>query len=218
MATIQTDRSGSWGDTATWVDGVVPGRGDIVTINTDHDVTISGERECASLSADGTTVFDTGGHLILRGGLTVAADAELATANSGEVNVDICPTVAGMTLQLGGKKTFDSLSIHGAPGGSGDSLVVIVLGGEIGINRKLRLYQCYTGSNHAEDKVTFDIAGRAVMFGGQLKRTVIASGALHAYGTKDEAGNTGVDFRLGRRRPMHRMARGCMVGTGLARN
>ena len=213
MAAFTSAQNGNWSTPATWGAATYPKSGDTATVQLGHTVTLTQTERARGLSLDGTLRYSHASRLILEYSFNSGSDAAITKATGADSVLEFRLLTDGGTLATAGAQTFDYFSAHSAGG-----LIVISLGTIIGVLKQFRSWTTSLWSNHAVSTVTFDVAGDAVAFGGQLKRIVIASGVLHAYGTKDEAGNTGVDFRLGRRRPMHRMARGCMVGTGLARN
>jgi hypothetical protein len=80
MATITSNQSGNWGDTSTWIGGVLPGDGDAVVISAGHSVkmnvdlsAVSGLFNVTIQGSDGTpgTLYwmdGTSGYLKLRSG------------------------------------------------------------------------------------------------------------------------------------------------------
>lgn len=58
-ATITSANTGLWGDASTWVGGVLPTNSDSVVVATGHTVTLVGDRECQSLTINGTLLITT---------------------------------------------------------------------------------------------------------------------------------------------------------------
>lgn len=73
---ITSNGTGPWSTAGSWVGGVVPVDGDVVTIQAGHTITVNGTNACTNLTVDGTLNFDATSNR----SLTVSGDMEV---NSG---------------------------------------------------------------------------------------------------------------------------------------
>ncbi len=85
-APIVSAGSGDWNNPATWVGGIAPGAGDIVTISNGHTVTVTANAACATILI-GSAPLDQNSKL------TISAGISLIVSGS----ITIAPTLSGIT-------------------------------------------------------------------------------------------------------------------------
>lgn len=92
-APVTSASSGDWNNPATWIGGVVPVAGDIVTIANGHTITVTANASCATLiigndilNQSSTLTINTGISLIISGNINIAAPLSGTTDNTLDVN------------------------------------------------------------------------------------------------------------------------------------
>ena len=111
-ANITSLASGNWSTTATWVGGVVPVAGDVVTIAAGHTITVTANAAAASVSFAGTTAST----LTISSGFTLTVSGDVGIANT-VINVVVTHTISGL-----GTLSCANLNItNGVGSGNGQS-------------------------------------------------------------------------------------------------
>ena len=95
-APIDSNGSGNWNNPATWVGGVVPTAGDIVTIADGHTVTVTANAACSSVNIgkgpftqNSTLTINTGILLTVSGDITIHRPTSGIVDNTLDVNAGI---------------------------------------------------------------------------------------------------------------------------------
>ena len=86
-AMITSEQTGNWSDSTTWVGGVVPGNGDIVTINSGHTVTVNNDAIVGNSSGAGTTVLTVNGDLVVNEDVTFTVRGDVLLANGKTITL-----------------------------------------------------------------------------------------------------------------------------------
>jgi hypothetical protein len=107
MAAITSAQSGSWGDTATWTGGVVPGDGDTATIATGHEISTDGDVTIGdSPGADTTAVLAVNGRLLHTSGTLTAKGAVLQDATTGTNGQVVASAGTHIVIDGGGTRKY----------------------------------------------------------------------------------------------------------------
>ena len=92
-APIVSGNSGNWNNPSTWVGGVIPTAGDIVTIANGHTVTVTANATCAavivgngSLNQSSILTVNAGISLAVSGNITITPPATGTVDNTLDVN------------------------------------------------------------------------------------------------------------------------------------
>lgn len=155
-AITSTATGGNWNATGSWVGGVVPVAGDVVTIDYRANITVTADAACASITWSATAM--TGSRaLTINSGFTLTVSGTI-TMNSPAANWNRTVSVAGNLICA-------NLSMTATSGNNADCILSIATTGVVTISNDLIMATTFA-RNHV------DMTGNAVInIGGDVGNT-----------------------------------------------